>query len=128
MGEGLAAHWVNLFFRGPVGDEGPLHTRYTSSLMRDKGPTAHWLNLTLRMDEGLVAHWVSLIFQGQLGMHTGNLHHSGMRAGCTLANFHLSGSVRDKGLLHTSIGAPRSSLRRNDGPTAHSVNLLCQEG
>ena len=51
----------------------PLHTRYTSSVRRDEGPTADWLNLILRMDEGLVAHWVNLIFQGQLGMR-GPLH------------------------------------------------------
>ena len=55
------------------GMRGPLHTRYTSSVRRDEGPTADWLNLILRMDEGLVAHWVNLIFQGQLGMR-GPLH------------------------------------------------------
>ena len=52
---------------------GPLHTRQTSSLRREEGPTAHWVNLIIGRDEGLVAHWVSLIFQAKLGMR-GSLH------------------------------------------------------
>ena len=70
-GWGLAAYWLNPYLS--EGMRGPLHTRHTSSVRRDEGPTADWLNLILRIDAGLVAHWVNLIFQGKLGMR-GPLH------------------------------------------------------
>ena len=86
-GWGLAAHWLNPYLS--EGMRGPLHTRYTPSVMKDEGPTAHWLNLILRMDKGLVAHWVNLISQAVLAM---------------------------RGSLHTGW---TSSLRSDEGPTGH---------
>ena len=56
-GWGLAAHWLNPYLS--KGMSGPLHARYTSSIRRNERPTAHRLNLILRMDEGLVSHWVN---------------------------------------------------------------------
>ena len=64
----------------------------------DEGPTAHWPNLILRLDKGLAAHWANLILQGQVGI---------------------------MGPLHTRWAL---SLKRDEGPTAHRVNLLSQEG
>ena len=119
----FAAHWLNPYLS--EGMRGPLHTRYTSSVRRDMGPTADWLNLILRMDEGLgkphvsgpvrdegpTVHWVNLISQAVLGTR-GPLH-----------TRYTSSARRDEGSTADWL---KLILRMDEGLVAHWVKLIFQ--
>ena len=80
-----------------------MHNGLTLYLRMDEGLVAHWSPSSLR-NKGPTAHWVSLISQEADGLTAQYIY------------------------IYIYIYIGKHPLRKDEGHTAHSVNLLSQEG